>query len=436
MESLARSRCPFPSRLAIAVLWSCVALPITATAQNVVLDWTAIMNDTLIAAAANPLISTRQVALVQGSVFEAVNGIEGRFQRLHVQSRPPNHASARAAAIQAAYAALVKLYPGQAGPLGLKRDASLTDIATGPSGDRPQAIDDGVAWGQKVADAIFLWHDTDGFDPIPTPPFLGAEVTGVWRPTLAGTVGAGSQFPTMTPWVLARGSQFRLPPPLALASAAYAADYNETKDYGSAVSTVRTTDGTEVARFWAGNTVLYWNRIAGRLAAARGLSLVDTAHLLGVMNVSMADAAIACWDSKYRYVAWRPVTAITLGDTDGNSLTAPEPGWTPLLGVTPAHPETPSGHSTVSGAAAFVLETFFGDATPFFVESETLPGVVHNFTSFSSAVAEIADARVFGGIHFRTACIRGNSLGREVGRYVMAHAMRQRGDRDDDDRDR
>jgi hypothetical protein len=151
------------------------------------------------------------------------------------------------------------------------------------------------------------------------------------------------------------------------------------------------------------------------------------------MNISMADAAIACWDSKYRYVAWRPATAIRLGDTDGNSLTAPEPGWTPLLGVTPAHPETPSGHSTVSGAAAFVLETFFGDATPFFVESETRPGV-RNFGSFSSAVAEIADARVFGGIHFRTTCIRGNSLGRDVARYVMAHAMRQRGDRDDDDR--
>lgn len=432
MVSLACSRAVFRFFVVTAALAGCLVLPVTAAAQNVVLDWTAVMNDTLIAAGTNPLFTTRQVALIEGSMFEAVNGIERDFEPLHVRSRAPNHASARAAAIQAAYAALVKLYPSQSAALGLKRDASLAGIAAGPSGDRPQAIAAGVAWGQDVADAIFAWHDADGFDPNPTPPFLGAAVTGVWRPTLAGTSGAGPQFPTMTPWVLNRGSQFRRPPPLALTSSEYAADYNETKAFGSEVSGVRTADGTELARFWAGNTALYWNRIAGRLAAARGFSLSETAHLLGVMNVAMADAGIACWDSKYRYVAWRPVTAIHLGDTDGNALTDPDPAWTPLLGVTPAHPETPSGHSTVSGAAAFVLESVFGDATPFFVESETRPGL-RNFSSFSSAVAEIADARVFGGIHFRTACVRGNALGREVAHYVMTHAMRPRGgDRDGD----
>jgi hypothetical protein len=419
------------TRITMAALAAWLIFPVPASGQNVVLDWDLIMNDTFLAGATNPLITTRQVALVQGSVFDAVNGIEGGFRSLHVRSEAPKHASARAAAIQAAYAALVRLYPGQAGTLAAKRDASLAGISTGPSGDSPRAIAAGITWGQKVADAIFAWHDADGFDPNPPPPFLGAEVTGVWRPTLAGTVGAGSQFPTMTPWVLTRGSQFRLPPPFALTSAEYAADYNETKAFGSEVSAVRSADGTELARFWAGNTVLYWNRIATRVAASRGLSLSETAHLFGVLNVAMADAAIACWDSKYRYVTWRPVTAIHLGDTDGNTATDPDPAWKPLLPVTPAHPETPSGHSTISGAAAFVLASFFGDATPFFVESETRPGV-RNFPSFSAAVAEIADARVFAGIHFRTACLRGFALGRDVAGYVMSHAMRARGDRDDD----
>jgi hypothetical protein len=437
--SSSSSRNRIRNRIVIMALAGWLALPAVAWSQNVVLEWDLIMNDTLIAAATNPLISTRQVALVQGSVFDAVNGIERRFRPLHVRAEAPGQASVRAAAIQAAYAALSKLYPAAQFPalaatLAAKRLASLDAISTGPMAERSRAINAGLAWGQKVADDIFALHDADGFDPIPTPPFLGAEVTGFWRPTAANTVGAGAQFPTMTPWVLIRGSQFRVAPPPALTSAQYAADFNETKDYGEEASAVRTADGTELAKFWAGSTVLYWNRIAAQLAAARGLSLVESAHLLGVLNVTMADAAIACWDSKYRYGLWRPATAIKLADADGNAATVASANWKPLLPVTPAHPENPSGHSTISGAAAAVLETFFGDATPFTVESETRPGV-RSFASFADAVAEIANARVFGGIHFRTACVRGNALGRQVASYVMAHAMRARGG-DGDDRDR
>jgi membrane-associated phospholipid phosphatase len=141
----------------------------------------------------------------------------------------------------------------------------------------------------------------------------------------------------------------------------------------------------------------------------------------------MADAGIACWDGKYRYVFWRPITAIRLGDTDGNDGTDPDPNWAPWLDFfptgTPPHPEYPSGHSTVSGSAAFVLAAEFGDDTPFTVTSEVRPGT-RSFPSFSAAVAEIADARVFGGIHFRTACVRGNTLGQAVAGYISNHAMR------------
>jgi hypothetical protein len=250
---------------------------------------------------------------------------------------------------------------------------------------------------------------------------------GVWRPTPPGyNSGAGPQFATMTPWVLRRPSQFRVAPPLALTSAEYAVEYNELKTMGVYTGSGRSSDQSELALFWAGNTALFWNRIAADLAASHSRSVIENARVFAQLNLSMADAGIACWDSKYRYVFWRPITAIRQGDLDGNSSTDPDPAWQPWLEFypagTPAHPEYPSGHSTVSGAAAFVLAAQFGDNTPFSVTSDVRPGT-RSFASFSAAVAEIADARVFGGIHFRISCVRGNSLGQSVAAYVLSHAM-------------
>lgn len=204
----------------------------------------------------------------------------------------------------------------------------------------------------------------------------------------------------MTPFVLQPPSQFRLPPPPALTSAEYTADYNEIRGMGSFTGSGRSADQSELALFWAGNTPVYWNRIASQISAERSLSLSENAHLFALLNVTLADAAIACWDGKYRYVFWRPITAIRAGDTDNNPSTDADPTWRPWLDFfpagTPAHPEYPSGHSTQSGSAAFILAAVFGDATPFTVISSVRPGT-RSFPSFSAAVAEIADARVFGG---------------------------------------
>jgi membrane-associated phospholipid phosphatase len=192
-----------------------------------------------------------------------------------------------------------------------------------------------------------------------------------------------------------------LPPPLALTSAEYAADYNEVKSMGASSGSPRSADQSELALFWAGNTPLYWNRITSQIATERSLKFLENAHLFALLNVAMADAGIACWDGKYRYVFWRPITAIRGGDTDNNAATDPDPAWTPWLDFfpsgTPAHPEYPSGHSTVSGAAAFVLAAAFGDETSFTV----------------------------------TSCVRGNMLGQAVADYVSTHAMRSL-DRDRD----
>jgi PAP2 superfamily len=404
-------------------------MPVTAATGDQVLEWNAIMNDTVLAGGTSPLATSRVVALVSASVFDAVNGVNPRFKPLHVRPNAPGYASRRAAAIQAAYAMLIKIYPAQTESLTTKRDASIAALT-----QSAKSIQAGVIWGQFVADKIWAWRLTDGFAPAP-PPFVGVlgieglpAAVGVWRPTpLANAYGAGPQFASMTPWVLRRPSQFRLPPPLALTSVEYAADYNEVKTMGAFSGSQRSADQSELALFWAGNTPLYWNRIASQIVAGRSRSLSENAHLFALLNVTMADAGIACWDGKYRYVFWRPITAIRLGDTDGNAGTDPDPTWTPWLDFfptgTPAHPEYPSGHSTVSGSAAFVLAAEFGDDTPFTVTSEVRPGT-RAFPSFSAVVAEIADARVFGGIHFRTACVRGNTLGQAVAGYISSHAMR------------
>ena len=230
----------------------------------------------------------------------------------------------------------------------------------------------------------------------------------------------------MTPWVLRRPSQFRLPPPPALTSDVYTADYNESKTMGVFAGSQRTSDQSELALFWAGNTPLYWNRIASQIDSERSLSLSENAHLFALVNVAMADAGIACWDSKYRYVFWRPITAIRSGDLDGNPNTDVDTTFVPWLDFfpagTPAHPEYPSGHSTVSGAAAFLLAEAFGDNTSFTVTSDVRPGT-RSFSSFSAAVKEIADARVFGGIHWRNSCVRGNALGQALADYILNHAM-------------
>ncbi len=429
------------SRFALVLLLGAflAATPLSVTAATLgdsVLQWNAIMNDTVIAGGSSPLGTTRVVALVSASVFDAVNGIKPLYKPLHVPANAPRYASQHAAAIQAAYAMLVNLYPAQIASLTTQRDASIAALTAVQSA---KAIQAGVAWGQKVADSIWAWRLTDGFTP-PPPPFLGVlgiegspAAVGVWRPTpLANLPGAGPQFASMTPWVLRRPSQFRLPPPLALTSAEYAADYNETKTMGISSGSPRTADQSELALFWAGNTPLYWNRIASQISVARSLSLSQNAHLFALLNVAMADAGIACWDSKYRYVFWRPITAIRGGDTDNNPATDPDPAWTPWLDFfpsgTPAHPEYPSGHSTISGSAASILAAAFGDDTSFTVTSDVRPGT-RAFASFSAAVAEIADARVFGGIHFRTSCVRGNMLGQAVADYVSTHVL-GRSDRD------
>jgi len=205
-----------------------------------------------------------------------------------------------------------------------------------------------------------------------------------------------------------------------LATAQYAADFNEEKVIGELTSTLRTADQTEAARFWQGTALTFWNRAAASAATQRHTTLSENARLFALLNVAIADAVISCWDAKYFYEFWRPITAIRLASTDGNPDTAEQADWTPLL-VTPPYPEYSSGHATGTGAAHAVLTIYFGDDMPVEGTSEGLPGVVRAWPNFTSAADEANLARIWGGIHFRTAVRDARIAGDAIGAFVMAN---------------
>ena len=222
----------------------------------------------------------------------------------------------------------------------------------------------------------------------------------------------------MTPFALAAPDQFLPAPPPPLTSARYARDFNEVKALGSATSTIRTLEQTQTATFWQSDTpTAIWNRVADDLAQQRGRSMLVDARILALMNISVADSTITMWNAKNTYDTWRPITAIQQAQSDSNPDTSPDPNWTPLL-VTPAFQEYPAGHPGVSSGGATVLASFYGDDTTFTATSVTLPGVERSFMSLSSAIEQVENARVWGGIHFRTACLTAAHVGAEVAQYV------------------
>ncbi len=389
-----------------------------------VMDWNHIMLEaTLVPPATAAPVSTRSTAIVQAAVFDAVNGIDPQYTPIHIWLRGPRNASKRAAAVQAAFAILIRLYPAQLDSLQQQRSTSLTGISRGWGAERSESIQQGIEWGQTVADAIWAWRSNDGFAATP-PPFIGGTAPGEWRPTSSAT-GLAPQLAHMAPWFIESPSQFRPPAPPALDTAQYTADFNEIKLMGSGSSSTRTADQTQYALFWnPGNPPDFWNPVAATLAEKHHFSLLQTAHLLAQVNLAMSDAIIGCWDAKYTYVSWRPISAIQLADTDGNSDTVADPKWMPLL-VTPPFPGYPSAHSCASAAAARVLSHYFGKNTAIIVTSDAVPGEMHSFGSFSAALEEIVNARVFGGIHFRTDCNAGQSLGDSIRQYVIRHSLRR-----------
>jgi hypothetical protein len=306
--------------------------------------------------------------------------------------------------------------------------ASLARVADGPARSR------GVAVGRAAGAAMLALRKDDGASrDVPYTPGTGP---GKWRPhpnpvppnpPIANPDMARGYVPSVlpgwgnvAPFTLLSASQFWLAGPPPLTSEAYARDYNEIKSVGGKVSTVRTADQTEIARFWFEGPPA-WNRIARTVATARPLDSTDSARLLALVNMAMADAYIAGFKIRYVYDRWRPVTAIRDGDVDGNDATAGDPTWDSHQN-TPAVSDYPSTQSTFSAAAAVALAAALGtDQVSFSITSgKPFDGITRSFTSFSQAARESADSRVYAGIHFRSACEDGLALGRKIGQRAAA----------------
>lgn len=401
-----------------------LAVPRPARA-DAVLDWNVVALRTTAAAPFNPPVESRNLAIVHAAMFDAVNAVTRAFRPYAVRVRAAAGTSPEAAAVASAHLALVRLYPAQAAALDAAYSTSLAALPEGP------ARSAGIALGETVATRLLDLRDTDGAAAAVTLSYTPRTEPGFWQPTPPAALPAlDPGWGEVRPFILEEGSQFRPGPPPALTSARYTRDFDEIKEIGSSTSASRTQEQTNLARFWIATGPQNWNPAARQAALGRGLTLTESARAFALLNLAGADAFIAAWDAKYAYGQWRPVTAIRAADGDGNPLTQEDPAWTPLL-TTPPFPDYIAGHTTYAGAAEAVLECVFGrrPGVVLTLTSPTAPGVIETYETFRAMAAGVVDARVWGGIHWRTSSTRGRLLGQEIGRYAVRQALRPARDR-------
>ncbi|MBA2303162.1 MAG: vanadium-dependent haloperoxidase [Acidobacteria bacterium] len=404
-----------------AALGLCVfTAPALARADDPVLEWNDIARRLIVVPALAPVQQTRAMAIVHVAVHDAVNSITREYEPYLSIGSAPAGVSPEAAAIAAAYQSLRGLFGDS--------DFLSTAYATSLAAHGISPVDSGLGFGQSVAEGILALRQQDGA-ALAAFPYLPPDVglVGVWAP-ISSAPSAQALLPgwgNVTPWVLRSGSQFRPDPPPALDSERYATDYNEVVQLGAAVNSMRTDEQTQIALFWRASPTAVWNPILRKAVQSRGLDLSATARVMGLFYLAAADASVACWEAKYVYNYWRPQPAIANGDADGNDATAADPAWRPLV-PTPPHPEYPSAHTANSGAMAHVLKSIFGDAPGFAIEATSSQnvGFVRLWQTFGEGVEEVIDARVYSGIHFRTADEVGARLGRQVAKFVLKHALR------------
>jgi membrane-associated phospholipid phosphatase len=381
---------------------------------RLVVDW----NQELIAIAGSPgaqpatVHPTRSFAILQAAEYDAVTSIIHQDPPYLFSVPAPRDARPDAAADQAAHDVLTALYPSM--KTGL--DSMLFgELAVIPDS---QGKRDGIRVGAAVAERLIRLRSLDGSAATP-PAFVPGSQAGDYRPTPPNfPAPVFTNWGSITPFVLRSGQQFRPAPPPPVTSAAYAAALNEVKSLGQDSSTTRTADQTAAAKFWASAPIWStWNEVAQNLAVRRNASLERTATVFANLDLALADATIGLYDAKYHYQVWRPVTAIRLGDTIGNSGITGDPNWTPLA-VTAADPSFPGAHSTISQAAATVLAAFYGDRQPLVI---TLAGTTRTFGSFQAAANEAGLSRIFAGQHTRIDHEAGQRLGGQVAGFVLDH---------------
>jgi len=405
------------NRFHAAVLALCTAIfPFASAAASVIRDWNDIAVTTIVTNAGKPpAVATIDLVYVNVAIYDAVNAIDGRHSVFAVSPRTPTAgASEEAAAIAAAYGVLKTFYPGQAAFLDGQYAASLVPIPDGDSKSR------GVRIGQEVATRYLAQRSTDGRNANIT--YTPGTGPGAWQPTPPAFASAqGPWIAQMTPFAIKSSSQFRADPPPSLGSKTWIADLNETRSLGDINSATRTPEQSEIGLFYSEHTGKQYNRILRDFAATQNFSLADEARFMALMHVSIGDALISVWDSKFHYGRWRPVTVIRITD---------DPNWTPLA-VTPNHPEYPAAHGAFTAALAEGLRRFFGTKDVTITLSSTVTGTTRTFYNTDDLLKEIVVARIYGGMHFRTSVIEGIVQGTKAGRWVAKHCFRPVEDEDD-----
>lgn len=396
----------------VVAIWSVAGA--TANA-DVVCDWNATAGDIVVASKPPAAISYRTMAIVQSAVYEAVNAITRRYPPDGLAQDAAPGASVAAAVAAANRTILAKLAPSQQAAIDSAVRSALSAVPDGP------AKKEGIAVGERAAAAILSLRADDGAD---LPESYRPQTTpGVYVPT---TIPAAPQWPLRKPWIMTSADQFRPGPPPDLKSELWARDYNEIKALGAKNSSRRTAEQTEIARFWETTAPTIYFPVVRSVANAPEREVTQNARLLAVTAQAMDDALIAVLDAKYHYNLWRPITAIRNGDIDGNDATERDASWAPLID-TPMHPEYPCAHCIHAATVGAILQAEIGagPVPKLSTSSPTAAGAVRSWTRIDDFVREVANARIYDGVHYRNSTEVGIAMGQKIGALAAAKYLRR-----------
>lgn len=398
-------------------------MQLSSTQPNAVSYWNEVANRTVNAASATHTTPEEQrpsyhvdLATVHVAIYDAASAIDGRYKPFAVTPTAPSAgASLDAAVSAAAYGVLRALFPTRGAQYQAAYDSRIAAMPADAARTK------GLALGSEVAAAIVALRAGDGRNVV-LAPYVSATAPGRFRS--ANPTPFNRHVAFIRPFSLARIDQFRPPPPPPLDSAAYAAAFNLTQAAGGTVSKARTQEQWEIARFHTEPPHLFVTRNLGRFASSTA-DVADAARLMAFLYVSHADAIGACFEAKYFYEAWRPLSAIPLADTDGNAATASDPTWTPAL-PTPNHPEYPAAHSCTSGALGETLRQFYGTNQVSYTFDSAVSGTTRSYATTEALNDESRIARIYGGMHFDFSTAVGVELGVRVAQWVAAHHFGRR----------
>jgi hypothetical protein len=401
-----------PTALLVVAAASWLAGPMARA--DVITDWNVKACDIVVDAKLGPPPANRVLAIVHTAVYEAANAITRRYPASGPQLEAAAGASVDAAIAAANYATLAKLLPSQQAAIDSAYQAALAKIADGP------AKTEGIAVGNKAASAILTLRADDGAATVET--YRPHTAAGAYVPTV---VPAAPQWSQRKPWLMTSPAQFRPSPPPKLTSEVWARDYNEIKALGAKNSTRRTAEQTEIASFWEATLPPIYHGLVRSVATVAGRDVTQNARLFAAVTQATDDALIAVFDAKYHYGFWRPVTAIRNGDIDGNDATERDASWVPFID-TPMHPEYPCAHCIVSAAVGTVLQAEIGaDSMPVLTTtSPTAKGVARRWTKIDDFMQEVANARIYDGVHYRNSTEVGTAMGKQIGELAVAKYLR------------